>query len=79
MSNFERSEMDYQRNNVLRMVQQQQHQTLLELKRRKADSDQKRQYLKGLIQRNRELKHRSHTIREYAHLIKKNQEIRFKI
>ena len=57
----------------------QQHLTLVELKNKKRDAEKQRKYLQSLIQRNRELKSRAFTVREFEHLIKRNQAIKEKI
>ena len=49
------------------------------MKRRREEGDKQRKYIQGLITRNRELKTRAFTVREYDHLINKNKEIKTKI
>ena len=61
------------------LIIKQQHLTLVELKNKKRDAEKQRKYLQSLIQRNRELKSRAFTVREFEHLIKRNQAIKEKI
>jgi len=55
------------------LIQKQQHLTLKEIKTKKAEAEKQRKYLKGLIQKNRELGARAFTVRELEHVIKRNE------
>ena len=61
------------------LIIKQQHLTLVELKNKKKEAEKQRKYLQNLIHRNRELKSRAFTVREFDHLIKRNQAIKEKI
>ena len=62
-----------------KLIQKQQRLTLDQLKKRREEGEKQRKYIQGLISRNRELKTRAFTVREYDHLINKNQAIKTKI
>ena len=50
-----------------------------QLKERKAENEKKKKFIKDLIGKNRTLKSRAFTVREFDFLIKKNQAIKPKI
>lgn len=55
------------------LIQKQQHLTLMELKLKKAEAEKQRRYLQGLIRKNKEQGSRAFTVREFEHLIKRNE------
>ena len=61
------------------MVNSQQRAVLQKIKERKEQQDKNKNFLKNLIDRNRVMKSRSFSIREYDYLLNNNKQIKNKI